>query len=183
MREPKEESVESALKSFRRFSSGFVPLTAIIDISANIERLREGELRRHRRWLSGLSDVQRANVEGLSRSIVTKILLQILSELRRSDGLERTHAVNVARRLLGSKTSGERVNADAPATGDQQTFSSSPERLRNPTYNPSGATRSVRSGPPHEANYSVINTSKSDIVLEPPGLCCQPKRGRMCRLD
>lgn len=183
MREPKEESVESALKSFRRFSSGFVPLTAIIDISANIERLREGELRRHRRWLSGLSDVQRANVEGLSRSIVTKILLQILSELRRSDGLERTHAVNVARRLLGSRTSGERVNADAPATGDQQTFSSSPERLRNPTYNPSGATRSVRSGPPHEANYSVINTSKSDIVLEPPGLCCQPKRGRMCRLD
>lgn len=139
MREPKEERVESALKSFRRFSSGFVPLTAIIDISANIERLREGELRRHRHWLSGLSDVQRANVEGLSRSIVTKILLQILSELRRSDGLERTHAVNVARRLLGSKMSGERVNADAPALATNKHLA--------PVRSGSGTRRTTRAAP------------------------------------
>jgi glutamyl-tRNA reductase len=70
------------------------------DIRANVEALREAELRRHRVWLTELPDDRRAHVEALSRNIINSILRQMLSELRRAKDIER--AAEVARRLFGN---------------------------------------------------------------------------------
>ncbi len=96
--------VEVELEAFWRWLSGLELVPAIKDIRANIERLREAELKRHRAWLAGLPDEQRIHIEGLSRGIINKILHQILSELRRNNGVvEGIYAADVARRLLGSE--------------------------------------------------------------------------------
>jgi len=95
--------MEIELESFWRWFMRLELVPAIKDIRANIERLREIELRRHRGWLAGLSDDERAHIEALSRGIVNKILHQILSELHRNNGVvEGIYAADVARRLLGS---------------------------------------------------------------------------------
>ena len=70
------------------------------DIRANVEGLREAELRRHRGWLTELPEHRRAHVEALSRNIINSILRQMLSELRRAKDIER--AAEVARRLFGN---------------------------------------------------------------------------------
>ncbi len=70
------------------------------DIRANVEALREAELRRHRGWLTELPEHRRAHVETLSRNITNSILRQILYELRRAKDVE--SATEVARRLLGN---------------------------------------------------------------------------------
>ena len=70
------------------------------DIRANVEGLREAELRRHRGWLTELPEYRRAHVEALSRNIINSILRQMLSELRRAKDIER--AAEVARRLFGT---------------------------------------------------------------------------------
>ncbi len=96
--------VEVELESFWRWLSGLELVPAIKDIRANIERLREAELRRHRAWLAGLPEDQRLHIESLSRGIINKILHQILSELRRNNGVvEGIYAADVARRLLGGE--------------------------------------------------------------------------------
>jgi glutamyl-tRNA reductase len=96
--------VEAELESFWRWLSGLELVPAIKDIRANIERLREAELSRHRAWLAGLPEDQRVHIEALSRGIINKILHQILSELRRNNGVvEGIYAADVARRLLGSE--------------------------------------------------------------------------------
>ena len=98
-----ETIMEIELESFSRWFAGLELVPAIKDIRANIERLREIELRRHRGWLAGLPDGERAHIEALSRGIVNKILHQILSELHRNNGVvEGIYAADVARRLLGS---------------------------------------------------------------------------------
>lgn len=99
-----ETIVDVELESFWRWLSGLELVPAIKDIRANIERLREAELRRHRAWLAGLPPQQRDHIEALSRGIINKILHQILSELRRNNGVvEGIYAAEVARRLLGSE--------------------------------------------------------------------------------
>jgi glutamyl-tRNA reductase len=99
-----EAIVEVEVESFWRWLSGLELVPAIKDIRANIERLREAELRRHHAWLAGLPPDQRAHIEALSRGIINKILHQILSELRRHNGVvEGIYAADVARRLLGSE--------------------------------------------------------------------------------
>jgi glutamyl-tRNA reductase len=96
--------VEAELESFWRWLCGLELVPAIKDIRANIERLREAELRRHRAWLTALPQEQRVHIEALSRGIINKILHQILSELRRNNGVvEGIYAADVARRLLGSE--------------------------------------------------------------------------------
>ena len=115
-----ETIVEVELESFWRWLSGLELVPAIKDIRANIERLREAELRRHRAWLAGLPADQREHIEALSRGIINKILHQILSELRRNNGVvEGIYAAEVARRLLGSelvpgeiKSSAARIRID-----------------------------------------------------------------------
>lgn len=121
-----ESIVELELESFWRWLSGLELVPAIKDIRANIERLREAELQRHRAWLSGLPADQRAHIETLSRGIVNKILHQILSELRRNNGVvEGIYAADVARRLLGSdilpdeiKPPATRIRADEDDADD-----------------------------------------------------------------
>ena len=54
-----ESIVELELESFWRWLSGLELVPAIKDIRANIERLREAELRRHRAWLAALPADQR----------------------------------------------------------------------------------------------------------------------------
>jgi glutamyl-tRNA reductase len=104
-----ETIVEVELESFWRWLSGLELVPAIKDIRANVERLREAELQRHRAWLTGLPPEQRDHIEALSRGIINKILHQILSELRRNNGVvEGIYAAEVARRLLG----GELLPAD-----------------------------------------------------------------------
>jgi glutamyl-tRNA reductase len=99
-----ETIVEVELESFWRWLSGLELVPAIKDIRANIERLREAELQRHHAWLASLPPDQRAHIESLSRGIINKILHQILSELRRHNGVvEGIYAADVARRLLGSE--------------------------------------------------------------------------------
>jgi glutamyl-tRNA reductase len=99
-----EVIVEVELESFWRWLSGLELVPAIKHIRANIERLREAELRRHRAWLAGLPDDQRAHIEALSRGIINKILHRILSELRRNNGVvDGIYAADVARRLLGTE--------------------------------------------------------------------------------
>ncbi|MGO9057988.1 MAG: glutamyl-tRNA reductase [Candidatus Binataceae bacterium] len=96
--------VEIELESFWRWLSGLELVPAIKDIRANIERLREAELKRHRAWLTALPEDQRIHIEALSRGIINKILHQILSELRRNNGVvEGIYAADVARRLLGGE--------------------------------------------------------------------------------
>ena len=96
--------VEIELESFWRWLSGLELVPAIKDIRANIERLREAELKRHRAWLAALPADQRIHIEALSRGIINKILHQILSELRRNNGVvEGIYAADVARRLLGGE--------------------------------------------------------------------------------
>ena len=121
-----ETIVEIELESFWRWLSGLELVPAIKDIRANIERLREAELRRHRAWLAGLPADQRAHIETLSRGIINKILHQILSELRRNNGIvEGIYAADVARRLLGSdilpdeiKSAAMRIRADEDDADD-----------------------------------------------------------------
>ncbi len=109
-----ESVVELELESFWRWLSGLELVPAIKDIRANIERLREAELRRHRAWLAGLPADQRAHIETLSRGIINKILHQILSELRRNNGVvEGIYAADVARRLLGSEILPEEIKSAA----------------------------------------------------------------------
>jgi glutamyl-tRNA reductase len=109
-----ETIVEVELEAFWRWLSGLELVPAIKDIRANIERLREAELRRHRAWLAGLPEDQRAHIEALSRGIINKILHQILSELRRNNGVvEGIYAADVARRLLGSEIAPEEIKPGA----------------------------------------------------------------------
>jgi glutamyl-tRNA reductase len=118
--------VELELESFWRWLSGLELVPAIKDIRANIERLREAELRRHRAWMAALPADQRAHIETLSRGIINKILHQILSELRRNNGVvEGIYAADVARRLLGSdilpdeiKSAATRIRADEDDADD-----------------------------------------------------------------
>ena len=118
--------VELELESFWRWLSGLELVPAIKDIRANIERLREAELRRHRAWIAGLPADQRAHIETLSRGIINKILHQILSELRRNNGVvEGIYAADVARRLLGTdslpdqiKLAATRIRADEDDADD-----------------------------------------------------------------
>jgi glutamyl-tRNA reductase len=99
-----ETIVEVELELFWRWLSGLELVPAIKDIRANVERLREAELRRHRAWLAALPPDQRDHIEALSRGIINKILHQILSELRRNNGVvEGIYAAEVARRLLGGE--------------------------------------------------------------------------------
>lgn len=70
------------------------------DIRANVEGLRKAELRRHRGWLTELSEHRRTHVEVLSRSIINSILRQMFSGLRRAKDIERI--AQVAQRLLGT---------------------------------------------------------------------------------
>jgi glutamyl-tRNA reductase len=105
-----ETIIEIELESFWRWFAGLELVPAIKDIRANIERLRENELWRHRSWLAGLPDNERAHIEALSRGIVNKILHQILSELHRNRGVvEGIYAAHVARRLLGSDMSAQEI--------------------------------------------------------------------------
>ncbi|HEV3111159.1 MAG TPA: glutamyl-tRNA reductase [Candidatus Binataceae bacterium] len=121
-----ESIVELELESFWRWLSGLELVPAIKDIRANIERLREAELRRHRAWMAALPADQRAHIETLSRGIINKILHQILSELRRNNGVvEGIYAADVARRLLGSdilpdeiKSAATRIRADEDDADD-----------------------------------------------------------------
>ena len=121
-----ESIVELELESFWRWLSGLELVPAIKDIRANIERLRDAELRRHRAWIAGLPADQRAHIESLSRGIINKILHQILSELRRNNGVvEGIYAADVARRLLGSdilpdeiKSAATRIRADEDDADD-----------------------------------------------------------------
>jgi glutamyl-tRNA reductase len=121
-----ESIVELELESFLRWLSGLELVPAIKDIRANIERLREAELRRHRAWMAALPADQRAHIETLSRGIINKILHQILSELRRNNGVvEGIYAADVARRLLGSdilpdeiKSAATRIRADEDDADD-----------------------------------------------------------------
>lgn len=100
-----ESIVDVELEAFWRWLSGLELVPAIKDIRANIERLREAELKRHRAWLANLPEDQRIHIEALSRGIINKILHQILSELRRNNGVvEGIYAADVARRLLGGET-------------------------------------------------------------------------------
>jgi len=109
-----ETIVEVELESFWRWLSGLELVPAIKDIRANVERLREAELRRHRAWLAGLPEDQRTHIESLSRGIINKILHQILSELRRNNGVvEGIYAADVARRLLGSEISPQEIKPAA----------------------------------------------------------------------
>ena len=106
--------VEVELESFSRWLSGLELVPTIKDIRANIERLREAELKRHRAWLAGLPEDQRLHIESLSRGIINKILHQILSELRRNNGVvEGIYAADVARRLLGGDTATGDIKAIA----------------------------------------------------------------------
>ena len=116
-----ETIVEVELESFLRWLSGLELVPAIKDIRANIERLREAELRRHRAWLAALPADQRSHIEALSRGIINKILHQILSELRRNNGVvEGIYAADVARRLLGSEILSEEIKtAPAPIRADE----------------------------------------------------------------
>jgi glutamyl-tRNA reductase len=120
--EKAELIVEVELESFWRWLSGLELVPAIKDIRANIERLREVELKRHRAWLAALPEDQRGHIEGLTRGIVNKILHQILSELRRNNGVvEGIYAADVARRLLGSEPppgQSKVVHADLREDGD-----------------------------------------------------------------
>src|SRR5260370_34150544 len=103
--------VEVELESFWRWLSGLELVPVIKDIRANIERLREAELRRHRAWLAGLPDDQRAHIEALSLGIINKILHRILCELRRNNGVvDGIYAADVARRLLGNEMLAEGIN-------------------------------------------------------------------------
>jgi glutamyl-tRNA reductase len=114
-----ETIVEGELESFWRWLSGLELVPAIKDIRANIERLREAELQRHRAWLAALPREQRTHIEALSRGIINKILHQILSELRRNNGVvEGIYAADVARRLLGSEMPGEIKPAPARIADD-----------------------------------------------------------------
>jgi glutamyl-tRNA reductase len=114
-----ETIVEVELESFWRWLSGLELVPAIKDIRANIERLREAELRRHRAWLAGLPQDQRSHIEALSRGIINKILHQILSELRRNNGVvEGIYAADVARRLLGSDVLPEEIKPVARIRAD-----------------------------------------------------------------
>ncbi len=109
-----EAIVEIELETFWRWLSGLELVPAIKDIRANIERLREAELRRHRAWLAALPEDQRSHIEALSRGIINKILHQILSELRRNNGVvEGIYAADVARRLLGGELTAEELRSAA----------------------------------------------------------------------
>ena len=85
-------------KSFQTTSIDLVRLAK--DMRANVEALREAELRRHRGWLTELPEHRRAHVETLSRDIINSVLRQMLSELRRAKDIER--AADVAQRLFGN---------------------------------------------------------------------------------
>jgi glutamyl-tRNA reductase len=103
-----EAIVEVELESFWRWLSRLELVPAIKDIRANIERVREAELGRHRAWLAALPDDQRAHIEALSRGIINKILHRILSELRRNNGVvDGIQVADVARRLLGTEMIGQ----------------------------------------------------------------------------
>ncbi len=113
--------VEVELESFWRWLSGLELVPTIKDIRANIERLREIELKRHRAWLSSLPEDQRLHIESLSRGIINKILHQILSELRRNNGVvEGIYAADVARRLLGGDPAAGDLKAIAAGIRDDE---------------------------------------------------------------
>jgi len=118
-----EQIVELELEAFWRWLSDLELVPAIKDIRANIERLREIELRRHRAWLAALPESERTHVEGLTRGLVNKILHQILSGMRRGGGLnDGIYVADVARRLLGSEfaAAGEmKLLQEALASGDE----------------------------------------------------------------
>jgi glutamyl-tRNA reductase len=108
---------EFELESLWRLTSISIP--AIKDIRDNVERLREAELRRHRGWLAGLPDDQRARIVALSRSIINKIFHQIVCKLRRTSGVEGIYAADVARHLLGSSTLPREVKPAGSVPADE----------------------------------------------------------------
>jgi len=94
--------VELEVEAFWHWFSGLELVPAIKEIRANVERLRELELDRHRGWLEALPSDQRTRVESLTRGIVNKILHQVMTELRRGNGaIDGLYATEIARRLLG----------------------------------------------------------------------------------
>jgi glutamyl-tRNA reductase len=94
--------VELELDSFMKWLDGLDLVPAIKDIRSSIERLRDGELERHRAWLAGLAPAERARIESLTRSLVNKLLHRVLSGLRenRAGAPDGAHAAEIARRLL-----------------------------------------------------------------------------------
>ncbi|MFZ0887136.1 MAG: glutamyl-tRNA reductase [Candidatus Binataceae bacterium] len=99
--EKAEQIVELELESFLRWLSGLELVPAIKDIRTSIERLREAELGRHRRWLETIEPAERERVELMTRALVNKILHRVLAELRRGNGgVDRAYATEIARRLL-----------------------------------------------------------------------------------
>jgi glutamyl-tRNA reductase len=94
--------VELELDSFMKWLDGLDLVPAIKDIRSSIERLRDGELERHRAWLAGLAPAERARIESLTRSLVNKLLHRVLSGLRenRAGAPDGVYAAEIARRLL-----------------------------------------------------------------------------------
>lgn len=100
--------VEHELDAFWRWLGGLELVPTIRDIRTGIEQMRSAELERHRAWLASLDPAGRDHVEALTRGIVNKIFHQVLTELRRGNGMvDGVYAAEIARRLLGGHLAAE----------------------------------------------------------------------------
>jgi glutamyl-tRNA reductase len=115
-----EPLIELEVDSFMRWLEGLELVPAIKDIRLSIEQLRAGELDRHRAWLASLAPGERARIESMTRSLVNKLLHQVLSGMRNSHSAaaEGIDTASIARRLLCRE-----LTLDVPADTADDGFS------------------------------------------------------------
>jgi glutamyl-tRNA reductase len=114
-----ETIVELELDSFMKWLEGLDLVPAIKDIRSSIERLRDGELARHRAWLAGIAPDERARIESLTRGLVNKLLHRILSGLRDGRTPDGLYAAEIARRLLSAELAVEGATFDDDSEDDE----------------------------------------------------------------
>ena len=114
-----ETLVELEVDAFMKWLDGLELVPAIKDIRSSLEQLRDGELARHRVWLSTLEPAERARIEALTRGLANKILHRVLCGIRdgRTGAPNGIYAAEIARRLLGHDLT-QNFTIDSPAFDD-----------------------------------------------------------------